>query len=665
MKKWSSYSLQAKLTVVMTAIAVSTLLVSLVVASVRSISQFQVNMTEQVEGFVEVMAHNLGPILAFGNIREGEDMLTALAGQPYFMQAEVFLMSHGAVGATPFATYGSEESAIELPPLTAGRVNGAGVVIITRPVMHQGEQFGWLQLVLSREPVYREIRNQVISALALLLLSAVCAYFLAKHFARTISRPIDHLVDVAGSVTEAHDYSQRTRQFQQAELNALSEAFNGMLGQIQERDVELTDTHAALELQVRQLDKKNRSLQETRQRELELKDKLERAQRMESLGVLAGGVAHDLNNILGPIVAYPDLILDELRDADPIRDDLIQIQDAANKAKSVVQDLLTLGRRGNYQFEPMRLNDVVVSYLHSASFTQLQDASPELVLQQYLCDKIWPVKASASHLNQVIMNLVINAVEAMHGAGLLSINTRNITLHRGRVGFEYIPAGDYVLLSVADDGEGVPAEFVEHIFEPFFTRKKMGSSGSGLGLAVVYGVAKDHEALVDIETSEGKGTTFKFYFPRVDQPVRHRLYDLEPTGGNERILIVDDVEAQRKLATRILHDLGYEVSSVCGGREAIAFLSKNSADLVVLDMIMEEGFDGLDTYRGIREINEEQKCIIVSGYSENERIQTALALGVGDFVTKPYSRMELGHAVRTQLDDPSAVSSAEQLSKGQ
>ncbi|MBN1584228.1 MAG: response regulator [Anaerolineae bacterium] len=388
----------------------------------------------------------------------------------------------------------------------------------------------------------------------------------------------------------------------------------------------------------------------------ELGIKLDRAQRMESLGVLAGGVAHDLNNILGPLVAYPDLILLDLPDRSPIREDVLQIKTAAERAAAVVQDLLTLARRGAYQMMPLALNSVVREYTRSLSFTELKVKNPAVLYDIDLAPDLLNISGSIPHLTKAVMNLVTNAFESMPYGGRLEIRTRNQSLDRPIDGYEHIPPGDYVVLQIADTGTGIEKEDLGRIFEPFYSKKKMGRSGSGLGLAVVYGVVHDHKGAINLKTELGKGTEFAIYFPITRETLAEpQLYD-QDLSGNETILVIDDLEEQRIIASRLLSLQGYTVVTAPGGRSAINYLETNSADLLVLDMIMpdecdpESEFDGLDTYREAIKLHPNQKAIIASGFSETGRVKQAQQLGAGQFVKKPYTQDRLCRAVRQELD---------------
>jgi PAS domain S-box-containing protein len=396
------------------------------------------------------------------------------------------------------------------------------------------------------------------------------------------------------------------------------------------------------------------------EKERQLHRRLARAEKLESLGKLAGGVAHDLNNILGPLVGYPELILKELPPNSPVTDCVQGIRSSAQRAATVIQDLLALARRGTFEVRPVDINEVVGSYLSSTSFRMLQEHHPDVDIVTELEDEeVIVVEGSASHLSRVVMNLVINGIEAMDAGGTLTISTaiEHVTKPVGL--YHSAAAGRYAVIRVADTGCGMQQDDVERIFDPFFTKRKSGRSGTGLGLAVVYGVIRDHHGAIDVKTKVGAGSTFTVYLPATETSAGVEREEPVPTGGTESILIVDDREEQRRLTAEMLQSLGYTVRQAGSGREAVKKMRKNTYDLIMLDMIMEEDFDGLDTYRAIRSIRPRQKCIIISGYAQTERVEEALDMGAGAFLRKPYTLVQLDRAVRGILDgkaDPAATS---------
>lgn len=387
-----------------------------------------------------------------------------------------------------------------------------------------------------------------------------------------------------------------------------------------------------------------------------LEEQLQRAEKMESLGTLAGGVAHDLNNVLGIIVGFSELLLFDVEASSPLRPGLVNILNGSQKAAAIVQDLLTLARRGVSGRQVLNLNKIVVEVRNSPEFMNLSSYHPLVRIKTDLEPDLLNISGSAVHLGKALFNLVSNASEAMPKGGTLTINTSNQYLDKPIQGYDEIREGDYVVLSVSDTGEGIKAADLKHIFEPFYTKKVMGRSGTGLGLAVVWGSVKDHQGYINVQSEEGKGSTFTLYFPVTREeltPEEIRVSISEYQGKGETILIVDDVKGQRDLAEEMLKKLNYQVSSVSSGEEAVAYMREHAVDLLVLDMIMDTGLDGLDTYRRILEIHPRQKAIIVSGFSESARMQAARDLGAGAYVKKPYVIEKLGRAVRKELDQVS------------
>ncbi|MFH2054771.1 MAG: PAS domain S-box protein [bacterium] len=385
----------------------------------------------------------------------------------------------------------------------------------------------------------------------------------------------------------------------------------------------------------------------------ELRDKLATAQRMESLGVLAGGVAHDLNNILGPLVGYPQLILEHLPADSPAREQIATIQNSARRAADVVQDLLTMARRGRYEMEPLRLNEVLTSNLESLALKRALARTPQTELRLELEEDLPLIHGSVSHLSKAVMNLILNAVDAMSEGGTLRVRSRCCYLEQLVGGFDNIIPGRYAIISIADTGMGIPAENLKRIFEPFYSTKRMGQSGSGLGLAVVYGVVKDHNGYVDVISEVGRGSEFLIYLPIADAgQMSDKPLDTAGIWGEGRLLIVDDIEEQRQLAQTLLASVGYQVETVADGREAVEFLKTNAVDVVILDMLMEPDFDGLDTFREILKATPQQKAILVSGHAESARVRQALSLGAASFVRKPFTLQQLGLALREALGTP-------------
>lgn len=386
-----------------------------------------------------------------------------------------------------------------------------------------------------------------------------------------------------------------------------------------------------------------------------LEERLRRAEKMEALGTLAGGVAHDLNNVLGIVVGYSELLLDDLGESSPARSKALGILKGGQRAAAIVQDLLTLARRGVPARKVVNLNSIVMESRNSPELVRILSSCPNLEMKMDLDPGLLNVCGSPIHLEKSFMNLVSNAVEAMPSGGVITVRTGNEYLDKPISGYDEVREGDYVVLSVSDTGEGISPADLKRIFEPFYTKKIMGRSGSGLGLAVVWGTVKDHLGYINVESEEGKGTTFTLYFPvtREEPPDEQAgVSASEFMGKGESILVVDDVQEQRDLASTMLRKLNYSVEAVSSGEEALEYIKHHPVDLVILDMIMEPGMDGLDTYREMLAIHPHQRAIIVSGFAETERVAEAQSLGAGRYLRKPYLIEKLGMAVRRELEKP-------------
>ncbi len=395
----------------------------------------------------------------------------------------------------------------------------------------------------------------------------------------------------------------------------------------------------------------------TQQRQMEhekkiLEQKLQRAQKMEALGLLAGGVAHDLNNILSGIVSYPEILLLQLPKDSELRESLEAIQESGKRAAAVVEDLLTVARGVARAKEPQDLNLLVKEYLSSPECKTLRSLYPDVSCQQQLEATHSTIVCSSVHIKKSLMNLVTNAAEAIVGAEEILVSTYNHYINELEADRHKIRAGEYVVLSVRDSGTGICDEDLDHIFEPFYTKKVMGRSGTGLGLTVIWNTMEEHEGKVVVESSS-KGTCFQLYFPVSSEENVIQIDDglqEAPRGHGEHILVVDDEPQLRDIASQMLQSLGYNVDSVCSGELAVKFVKENTVDLIVMDMLMEPGMNGQQAYGEILKLYPQQKAIIASGFSESADVKAALQLGASGFIKKPYSINEFSRVVREALN---------------
>ena len=381
-----------------------------------------------------------------------------------------------------------------------------------------------------------------------------------------------------------------------------------------------------------------------------LEQQLNRDRKMKAIGLMAGGVAHDLNNILSGIVSYPELLLLKLGEGDPMYRPLTQIRKAGLQASQVVEDLLTVARGSRGDKQVVDANELIQDYLDSPDFAYLRSRFPQVAHDFVPEEELLHLLCSPIHFRKCLMNLVVNGFEAINGTGEVRIHTQNVRAGAPHIHELGLPDDTpYIRITVSDTGPGIDPEELERIFEPFYSRKVMGRSGTGLGLTVVYNTVRDHDGTTRVRSSEA-GTTFDLYFPATEATVRETAGDLVIRGNGESILVVDDEPRQREIAATMLTTLGYVVRTAANGAEASMLLLQEPADLVVLDMILGAGQPcGREVYRQILETYPRQKAIVASGYAEDDDVRQTLAMGAGAFVAKPYTLAIMSRAVQTAL----------------
>jgi two-component system cell cycle sensor histidine kinase/response regulator CckA len=382
-----------------------------------------------------------------------------------------------------------------------------------------------------------------------------------------------------------------------------------------------------------------------------LEKQLRQSQKMEAIGQLAGGVAHDFNNILTVIQGYADLMLRRQLDAD-IKDQLEQIGAASRRAASLTRQLLAFSRRNFMQVDSVRLNAVVDNLTKMLRRLIGED----IVLETTYGSNLPPISGDATMVEQVIMNLTVNARDAMPNGGNLGISTALFRVDAPHVQrHQEARLGDFVCLTVRDSGYGMTPEVVSHLFEPFFTTKDIGK-GTGLGLATIYGIVRQHSGWIEVDTAVGLGTQFKVYFPAAPRSAMDaaKSSELPPApGGRETILLVEDEEAVRGLARLILNQSGYKVFEADCGAAALDIWAERASqiDLVLTDMVMPGGISGRALAETLRQTRPDLKVVYTSGYSPSKSGQDPSLLDGLKFLPKPYNPDKLVRAVQDCLTD--------------
>lgn len=379
---------------------------------------------------------------------------------------------------------------------------------------------------------------------------------------------------------------------------------------------------------------------------------LRQSQKMEAIGVMAGGVAHDLNNILAGIVSYPELIRVSLSDDSPLRDPLEKIEKAGKRAAAVVDDMLTLARNVASVKKTVNLNKLIADFLGSLEWKKITENYPNVHVIQKLDSQLMLISCSEVHIRKCLMNLLLNGVEASAPEGEVVISTGIGNSMKSSTDQD-VEDTPYVYLTVQDSGPGIGSDHLDHIFEPFYTTKKLGKSGSGLGLSVVWSTVNEHGGKVIIEDTHS-GACFKILLPAFaadwSEPEVIIPSSLDSLKGRGSLLIVDDEPELREISSQIAKMLGYSVALARSGEEAIQVVEKHNFDVVVLDMLLGDGMGGREAYEQILALKPEQKAIIASGYSTGTEVERTLELGAHSIIKKPYSIEDLGLAIKACMN---------------
>lgn len=377
-----------------------------------------------------------------------------------------------------------------------------------------------------------------------------------------------------------------------------------------------------------------------------LENELRQAQKLEAIGTLAGGIAHDFNNLLMGIQGRISLMLMSSGENHFFAKNLKSIEDIVMSGSNLTRQLLGFARGGKYTVEPTDLNDIILK-----SSEMFGRTTKEVIVHTRYQEKIWTVDIDRGQIEQALLNLYINAWQAMPGGGDLYIETQNVLLDESTAHLHHVKQGRYVRITVTDTGMGMDERTRLRIFEPFFTTKEMGR-GTGLGLASTYGIIKGHNGIIDVRSGKGEGSTFTIYLPATDKKVAQgRTAAEDLTGGHETILVVDDEEVVTDVIRDILESLGYSVMVAQSGQEAIDLyrLNKDRVDLVIMDMIMPK-LSGGETFDILKSINPEVKVILSSGYSIKGQATKIMERGCRAFLQKPFNVRDLSKKVRGVLD---------------
>ena len=640
----------------------SGLLISLMALSVtvEKYYSYKNKLVESTGILATVIGANCTAALTFHDEDTAYELIAALQAEDNLIAARLF----DGTGRL-FVSYSNPQNSDKIQDMPDS-LRGVEVTTVPRfsryffdilqPVTLEDKTIGHILLRIDLASLHRQLQVFIVVIAGFSLLLFGLGYLICGRLNRSIIEPVAELAAAMQDITRNQNFTLRVEKLNNDEIGVLIDGFNIMLAQIQKRDMELArhqnDLEKLVDIRTSELRDSNEKLLREIEERQEVQAKLAHAQKMEAIGTLAGGVAHDLNNILSGIVSYPDLILLDMPVDSPLRRPVETIRSSGKKAAAIVQDLLTLARRGVKIQESIDLRKLISEYLDSPEFDELLRNHPRVQVDSPSYETPFMMTGSPIHISKTLMNLVANAAEAMPNGGVIGITLEEIYLDTQPVDFRQWQEGMYIRLTVSDCGIGIPEKFITRIFEPFYSRKVMGRSGTGLGMAVVWGTVEDHKGYITVASQEGKGTTFQIFFPKAEaseKPIAPARAEEAFQGYGQTILVVDDSEDQRQIATDILNHLGYIAASVESGEAAVQYLKHHSTDLVLLDMLMAPGIDGLETFKQILAFRPQQKAVIASGYSQMEPIREAQVLGISEYILKPYTVQRIGQAVHRAL----------------
>jgi signal transduction histidine kinase/DNA-binding response OmpR family regulator len=640
-------SISTKFMLAVLATTFTALLATAAAVLVLDIQGFRDSAVNDLSTQADILAKVSTPALEFGDSAVARENLAQLRARPGVTAAALY-----AADGSRFATYAVDEA---LPIPARAQAAGAAIdgdkVTVFRKITRKRDVLGTVYLSATY-PLAQRIQRYALILAGTMLIGLLVAFLVSAWLQSAVTRPIRALTNAVRQVIERRDFSARVPKTTEDEVGSLVDAFNAMLGEVGQRTTALEhemEERTAVQEALAQL---NTTLEERiSERTAELHrahEQLHQSQKLEAVGQLTGGVAHDFNNVLQVITSNLQMLQMTLAGNQTAQRRLEAAAFAADRGAKLSQQLLAFARRQPLQ--PMAVN--LSSVLRRMDDLLRRSLGETIHIETVVAGGLWTTFADPHQLENVILNLAINARDAMKGNGRLTLELGNAMLDDQYVANEReVPAGQYVMLGISDNGCGMPPEVAARAFEPFFTTKREGE-GTGLGLSMAYGFVKQSQGHIRIYSEVGAGTTIKIYLPRSHEPEAELQ---EPTsertvGGIETILVVEDDAAVQATTVDILSGLGYRVLKANDGQSALTILQSGiPVDLLFTDVVMPGPVRSPDLARKAKQLLPQIEVLYTSGYTQNAIVHGGrLDPGV-ELISKPYRREDLARKIRSMF----------------